>query len=41
MAKVLDYGLEVSEFELQLLYYVYFLTNTLDKGMNSCISLQL
>ena len=34
MAKALFYSLEVSEFELQLRYYVFFPTNTLEKGMN-------
>ena len=38
MAKTLDCGLEVSEFELQLRYYVHFWTNALRKGMNSFIS---
>ena len=31
IAKLLDCGLEVSEFELQLSYYVYFQTNNLGK----------
>ena len=35
MAKVLDGGLEVSEFELQSRYYVHFQTNTLEKGFES------
>ena len=35
MFKVLDYGLEVSKFELQSLDYVHFWTSNLDKGMNS------
>ena len=34
MVKALDYGIVVSEFELQLRYYVHFRTNTLGKGMN-------
>ena len=34
MVKSLDYGIIVSEFELQLHYYVHFWTNTLGKGMN-------
>ena len=34
MAKVLDCCLKVSEFEHHSLYYVYFQTNTLEKGMN-------
>ena len=33
MAKVLDYDLEVSEFELQSRNYVYFRTNTFRKGI--------
>ena len=36
MANVRDCDLEVSEFELQLSYYVYF--RTLDKGMNTLSS---
>ena len=32
MAKVLVYGLEVSEFELHSCYYVHFRNNTLGKG---------
>ena len=35
MAKVLDCGLEVSEYGLQSRYYVQFWTNTL--GMNALI----
>ena len=38
MANVLDYGLEVNEFEIQLQYCVHFLTNTLRKGINLLIS---
>ena len=34
MAKMLNCNLEVKEFELQFLYYVHLLTNTLRKGMN-------
>ena len=34
MAKKLDCILEVSEFELNLPYYVHFLANTLEKVMN-------
>ena len=37
MAKVLDCGLEVSEFELQSCYYVHFRTNTFEKAMNPLI----
>ena len=37
MAKVLDFGFEVSEFEPQLHYYVHFWTTTLGKGMNPLI----
>ena len=37
MVNVQDFGLEVSEFELQTRYYVYFRTNTLVKGMNPLI----
>ena len=33
MVKAMDSGIVVSEFELQLRYYVYFWTNTL--GLNS------
>ena len=32
MAKMLDEGFEVSEFELQLRYYVHFRTNTNKKA---------
>ena len=34
---VLDRGIGVSEFELQLSYYIHFLTNTLGIDMNSLI----
>ena len=37
MVKVMDCGIAVRKFELQSLYYVYFRTNTLEKGMNSLI----
>ena len=37
MVKALDCGIVESEFELQLLYYVHFWTNTLGKGMNPLI----
>ena len=34
MVKVLDYGLEVSEFELQLHLYIRSRINSYEKGMN-------
>ena len=34
-AKVLDIGLDVSEFKFQSLHYIRFRTNTLGKGTNS------
>ena len=34
MANVLDYDIEVSEFELLSPYYVHFWTNTFGKGLN-------
>ena len=34
MAKVLDYGREVGEFELQSYYYAQFKTNTLGTVLN-------
>ena len=34
---MLDYNIVVSEFELQLCYYIHFWTNTLGKGMNPFI----
>ena len=37
MVNVQDYGLKVSEFELQLCYCVYFHTHTLEKGMDLLI----
>ena len=37
MVKAMDFGTVVSEFELQLHYYVHFRTNTLGKGMNPLI----
>ena len=37
MTNVLDYGLEVSEFELKSQNNVHFWTNTLGKGMNLLI----
>ena len=38
MANVVDYGLEVSEFELYSRCYIYFWTIALGKGMNPLIS---
>ena len=38
MIKTLNYGIVVSEFKLQLSYYVHFRTNTLEKGMNLLFS---
>ena len=37
MARVLDYGLEVIEFNLQSRCYVHLQTNSLTKGMNPVI----
>ena len=37
MAKAMDCGIVVNEFELQLRYYVHFRMNTLGKGMNPFI----
>ena len=37
MVKAMDCWIEVSEFELQLCYYVHFRINTLGKGMNPII----
>ena len=37
MANVMDCGLKISEFELQLCYYIHFQSNTLGKGMNPLI----
>ena len=37
MARVLDYDLEISEFELQSHYWVYFRINALVNGMNRLI----
>ena len=41
MVKAVDCGVVVSEFELQLLYYIHFWTNTLGKGMNPIILLAM
>ena len=38
MVNMTVWDLEVSEFQLQLCYYVLFSTNTLWKGMNPFIS---
>ena len=37
MAKVLDWEIRESEFELQLRYYVHFFTNSFGKDMNPII----
>ena len=37
MVKAKDYGIIVSDFEIQFRYYIHFWTNTLGKGMNSLI----
>ena len=37
MVEVLDCGIVVNEFKLQLRYYVYFRTNTFVKGIDSLI----
>ena len=37
MVKAMDCGIIVSEFELQLHYYVHSRANTLGKGMNPII----
>ena len=37
MVKAMDYGIVVSEFELQSRYYVHFRANTLGKGTNPFI----
>ena len=41
MVKALDYGIVVSEFKLQLRYYIHFRTNTLGKSMNPFILLAM
>ena len=41
MVKAMDCGIVVSEFVLQSCYYVHIRANTLGKGMNPLISLQL
>ena len=37
MVKAMDCGIVVSEFVLQLRYYIHFRANTLGKGMNPLI----
>ena len=37
MVKVLNWGLIVKEFKLQLCYHIHFQVNTLMKGMNPLI----
>ena len=37
VANMLNCNIVLSEFELQLCYYIHFQTNTLRKGMNSLI----
>ena len=37
MVKAMDCGIIVSEFILQLRYYIHFRANTLGKGMNPLI----
>ena len=37
MFKALDYGINVSKFELQSCYYVHFRMNTFGKGLNPLI----
>ena len=37
MVKAMDFGIVVIEFELQLLYYLHILANTLGKGMDTII----
>ena len=41
MAKVLDYKLEISEFELQSRFYVHFRINIFGKGINPLILLAI
>ena len=41
MVKAMDCGIVVSEFELQLRYYVHFRANTLGKSMNPLILLAM
>ena len=37
MFKAMDCGIVISEYELQLRYYVHFQTNILGEGMNPLI----
>ena len=37
MVKAMDSGIVVSEFRLQLHYYIHFRANTLEKSMNPLI----
>ena len=37
MVKAMDYGIVVSEFVLQLRYYIHFQANILGKGMTPLI----
>ena len=37
MVKVMDCGIIISKFELQLRYYIHFRANTLGKGVNPLI----
>ena len=37
MVKAMDYGVVVSEFELQFCYYVHIRANTIGEGMNPLI----
>ena len=41
MAKVLDFSLEVNEFELQSRYFIHFQIYTLGKDMNPIIPSEL
>ena len=41
MAKVLNYDLEVNEFEFQSCYYVHFRTNTPGRGIEQVIPLSM
>ena len=41
LVKAMDCGIVVRKFVLQSRYYVHFRANTLGKGMNPLISLQL
>ena len=41
MVKAMDYGIVVSEFELQARNYIHFRANTLEKGIEHPLSSQL